>query len=513
MKLAVLFSLILSILHSILFYGQNKGISIFLFATVGLFLFITILQKQEKKKNKKALILSVPILLLSATYFIFNNSFFNVMNIIVILFLFLIMTLVAVLGEIKPQRIIENIVVLFFGPLEEIANSAREISKCFSKKEENVENKPKRKNILAKQIAKGILISLPILIIVLILLSTADETFALIFSNTFKTIFNLINLRTIYSLLFRMLIIMALTLYFIGIILKIVNNKLNNEEVKNKNGIKIEGITLSTLLTLLNVIYLLFAGVQGMHIIEQMQNPNITNYASYARTGFFQLMAVSIINFVIILISKNNKKEIGAGIKKYIKLMNVILAIFTIIILITSVLRMRLYEQEYGYTFLRLMVYFIQITELILIVPTIIYILKEKFKILNWYLVITIIMYTALNFVNLDYIIAKGNIDRYFASTESKREIDFSYLQKHTSTDAIPEIIRLLEAEDKNLRTSVNNYLYEKQLESESRKDTWQSFNISRNRAKKELEKLNLQYKIFENRELNIRRNIIENII
>ena len=100
-------------------------------------------------------------------------------------------------------------------------------------------------------------------------------------------------------------------------------------------------------------------------------------------------MVVSIINFVIILISKNNKKETTEGIKKYIKIMNVALAIFTIIILITSVLRMKLYEKEYGYTFLRLMVYWTQITELILIIPTIIYILKEKFQIFKYFLTIT----------------------------------------------------------------------------------------------------------------------------
>ena len=490
MKLAVLLSLILSISHSILFYGQNKGISIFLFTIAALFFFITILQKLGKIKNKNALLISIPIIILSATYFIFNNSFFNIMNIIIILLLFLIMTIKAVLGEIKPEKLLENLFILFFGPLDEIDNSTAEIKKSIIKSEENNQ---KKGNHLAKQIIKSVLISLPIILIVLVLLSSADETFASIFNNAFEAIFDFINLQSIFNLILRLIIIIALTIYFIGIILKITNNKLNNEQKENKKIIKIQGITLSTLLTLLNIIYLLFIGVQGLHIIEQMQNTNITNYANYARTGFFQLMTVSIINFIIILISKNNKQENSEKIKKYIKIMNVTLAIFTIIILITSVLRMRLYEQEYGYTFLRIMVYWVQITELILIIPTIIYILKENFKIFNYFLTITVTMYVIINFVNIDYIIAKGNIDRYFSNTGTRKEIDFNYLQNHTSTDAIPEIIRLLKTNDEKLNKIVNEYLAEKYYELKYENNSWQGFNFSRQNALKELEKADLE--------------------
>lgn len=491
MKLAIISSLILSIMHSILFYGQKWGISIFLFTIVGLFLFIQILQKNEKIKNKKALLLSIPIIILSATYFIFNNSFFNFFNIIVILALFAIMTISAVLGELKIQKIVVNTFILFFGPVEELDESAREISKNFTKKEE----KQKDKNPLPKQIGKGIIYSLPLLIIVIILLVTADEMFASIFNYIFSNIFRIINLKTIYSLVFRTFIIVALTFYFIGIIIKIKNNKLKQEETTNTSKIKIDAITLNTLLTLLNIVYLLFTITQGIYLIKQIQLNSIANYAQYARTGFFQLMAVSIINFVIILICKNNKKEVNSKVKGYTKTMNVILAIFTIVILVSSVIRMNLYKTEYGYTFLRLMVYFIQITELILIIPTIIYIIKEKFNIVKWYMAITICMYIIINFINIDYIIAKGNIDRYFKAEENqKNKIDFSYLKEKTSTDGLIEITRLLETEDKELKARANNYLLEQYEKLKKEKGSLQEFNISKMRAKKELEKLNLKY-------------------
>ena len=139
------------------------------------------------------------------------------------------------------------------------------------------------------------------------------------------------------------------------------------------------------------------------------------------------------------------------------------------------------------------MVYFVQITELLLIIPTLVYIVKEKFNIFKWYLPIIIIMYLTVNFMNIDSFISKGNIDKYILEKGTKREIDFNYL-KRTSTDALPEIIRLLEVDNKELRTEVNNYLFNEYENLKDKEMTFQNFNISELRAKKELEKLNLKY-------------------
>ncbi len=49
---------------------------------------------------------------------------------------------------------------------------------------------------------------------------------------------------------------------------------------------------------------------------------------------------------------------------------------------------MYLYEQEYGYTFLRLVVYFILATELMLAVPTCVYVFNKKISLLKYYIVI-----------------------------------------------------------------------------------------------------------------------------
>ena len=53
MKIAVIGSFLLAILHSILFYGEKFGISVFLFCIALGFLIIYIMQKNGKIKNAK----------------------------------------------------------------------------------------------------------------------------------------------------------------------------------------------------------------------------------------------------------------------------------------------------------------------------------------------------------------------------------------------------------------------------------------------------------------------------
>ena len=68
MKKLVIGSFALAILHSILFFGQDWGISVLLFAIPSVYLLIMFLQKNNKIQNKNALYISIPILLLSSTY-------------------------------------------------------------------------------------------------------------------------------------------------------------------------------------------------------------------------------------------------------------------------------------------------------------------------------------------------------------------------------------------------------------------------------------------------------------
>ena len=150
---------------------------------------------------------------------------------------------------------------------------------------------------------------------------------------------------------------------------------------------------------------------------------------------------------------------------------------------------MSLYEQEYGYTYLRLFVYFILATELILTIPIILYILEKNINLLKVSIIIVTTMYVALNFINIDNLIAKRNIDRYFENPD-KRTIDLNYLMKNTGTDAVSQISRLLNAKDKQVSKRVREYLYNGKEEYKKEEKKWQEFNLSKMKAERILEEL-----------------------
>lgn len=481
MKTAVIGSFLIAILHSILFYGQKLGLSVFLFCIALGFFVLTILEKNNKIKNRKALILSVPIILISATYFIFNNSFFNFINIFVLIILFALMIILAVFEKSSLKLLIYKIFSLILGSIEffeEAVGSIIEAVVGVFKKQ----NKSKTKNVKIGKIIKGLIVTIPILIVVLILLSSADSIFSNKLKDMLSTVFSfsIFESETYINLFFRLIIIIGITIYFIAILYNILEDKFCEKDVSETKPWKIDTIIGNTILTVLNLVYLIFCYIQISVLFMKIGDMQNFNYASYARQGFFQLMAVSIINFIIILITSKRKEEN----KKinYTKIMNLLLAVFTLIILFSSFYRMYLYEQAYGYTFLRLMVYFALITEIILIIPTIMYILNLNINLTKTYFVVIMLMYILVNYVNIDYMIAKKNIDRYFE--DENYELDMNYLQT-LSIDATEQILRLENVEDENVSNQLNYYLYK--VESETQDINLQNFNINRIIAKRQL--------------------------
>lgn len=192
-------------------------------------------------------------------------------------------------------------------------------------------------------------------------------------------------------------------------------------------------------------------------------------------------MFVSLINFAVIFTSQIYTKKDKQ--KKYTKVMSITIAIFTGIIIISAFMRMNLYEIEYGYTYLRLFVYAILITEFILLIPIIIKLLGKQINLLKITIIVITSVYVTLNFINIDSLIASKNINRYLKN--SKRDLDFYYLEISTGIDAIPDIVKLLNAQDKNLKEEVIRYLKSAKKQMNLKQVKWQEYNIAEERAKK----------------------------
>ena len=477
-------SIIFGIWSIILFFEKSIGLSILLFVAPFTIYIICKLEKKEKVVNRKAKFLMIPILLLSATYFIYNNKFFNIINVWLIIVLVAYMLYKLLNEDIKYNfSLITNTLKMYFKPFSFIETTFDKLANSFAERK-----KAKNKNDNTdrmKKIAKAIVITFPILLVVIVLLASADEVFGSIFANIEEWITKIILQIKIPELIGKVLLMALVSIYLLMFFTYIFDKyKMQKQELKKRKEPK-DNFTIKVILGTLNVVYVVFCAIQIQSLF--MKHVDI-NYAQYARQGFFQLMIVSIINLVMILIAKKSEKQDEKKSNIYINLMCIAMIIFTLIILVSSALRMYYYESAYGYTMLRLLVYCAIFTEAVLLIPTIAYILNIKINLSRVYLSVIITVYICMNFANFDAIIAKRNVDRYV----EKGKIDIEYLTKKTSTDAIPEIIRLeqLGGLDRLDQRALTKYINKIKVKLNEKDMDFRDFNLSKYNAKKLLEEL-----------------------
>lgn len=330
-----------------------------------------------------------------------------------------------------------------------------------------------------KKTIKSLLIIMPLIIIILLLLSSADMIFKNALSHMIDIPTNWFSSSTVFNILSRTVLCIFL-FFYIGGTLNYLLFTYANEEEEQTIVEKKDPHTIKMLLLVLNIIYLIFDIIQIKSLFLHSVSSNI-HYAEYARQGFFQLMIISVINITIILIAKKYKEKNTKKDKKYINIMSLIMVALTFIIIISSFLRMNLYEAQFGYTLLRLLVYITLLTETILLIPTIFHILNPKYNIVKAYMIIIISSYTIINFLNIDNIIATRNIKRY----DKKADIDINYLMNN-KTDNITTLAKFYEnTNNVEIKQQLDDYFHYIIIEM----DSFQEFNLSKYKAIHQLEK------------------------
>jgi len=457
--MTTLMILLLSILNSILFYDTKLGLNVLLFIIPLIIFLINTLK--NKIKNKKGLLFIIPITLLSSSYFIYDNMFFKILNCIVISILLILMYIYLIKPTFKINEVIYDTMNILFEPLA-----------CIGKFYKNIINKINKKNKskINKKKLKSIIIVIPIVLVIISMLCSADEMFGSIFENVFNIFGNFQSEK-----LTGRIITTTIIFTYLGATIYYLNNKYESTYRSSGKEIKLEEYTIKLLLTTLNITYLIFDFIQIRSLMFHHVSTNI-NYAEYARSGFFQLMFISLINLVILLISHKQNT-------KYNKTMSLIMVLLTFVIICSSFFRMYMYESAYGYTLLRLLVYVTLITLTILLIPTICYVLGLKINILKHYMIIIISIYTILSLSPVNYFIAHNNINRYYKTGK----IDIEYLENYSS-DNITLLTNLYnKTEDDNIKTELKYYF--KEIKRNIKINDLREFNISKTKALKNINK------------------------
>lgn len=482
-------SSIIGILFVVFFSESMLGINYFIFATLFISIVFFFIKNQKDFNIKIFVLFSLLILTFSSIYFRRTYELLRIIN------FFLIPILICYTPYVSLNKLSNNIfsdiVTQLFSGLGLIDKYIRQgINILFTYFKIN--KSPKVKGFVI-----GIVICIALLAIILPLMSSADYVFNY-FIGDFISILSNLNLLSGVS---KTILAFIVASYFFGFICNIFkDNKTDNKDSiagtdnnvndpiikyltkeKNSNDFTVTEMVCKIVLTVLNLIYLLFSTVQFNYLfLNNIDNSSFDfTYAEYARSGFFEMLTLTIINFLIIMIIRYITSKDKDFKNKYIKISLSLITIANYIMIISAFYRMHLYESTYGFTRLRLLVYLFLILESILMLLVIYGVWNYEYKIIRRGIVIITIFYLFLNFINIDGYIAKKNIDRYYDTDK----IDLNYLCHTLSDDALPELEQLIDDDDIMVRYKIKErfdkfYSY-----------NWQEYNIAKSKANKLHEK------------------------
>ena len=312
-------------------------------------------------------------------------------------------------------------------------------------------NKLDKKNSKYLYILIGLLITIPLFLIVFLLLTSADA----VFRDMADRLLDGMDFGDVFGIAWTV----CFMFFFSYCILVLFCKKTLNEEVKDsRKGEPLIAIPVASILSLL---YLVFSVVQILYLfLGNMQLPEGYTYAEYAREGFFQLLAVGILNLILVLIGLCYFRP-----NKVLKAVLTVMSACTFIMLASSAMRMIIYIQYYYLTFLRILVLWSLAVLFLIFAGVMIYTHKESFPLFRYSMVVVTCLYLCLSFSHPDYWIAKVNVESmqedrsdFFKGSPYK---DYYYLET-LSADAAPV---LLEWMDENGYQLDYYFQYEEELE------------------------------------------------
>ena len=234
----------------------------------------------------------------------------------------------------------------------------------------------------AKSILLGLVIAIPLLWIILALLSSAD----LVFGNIVEDILDCITFPELnedwVGVPFK---------FFLSFMAFYTWTACLPAEIffEGKEPRKFDAVVAITFNSLIAVVYLLFSGIQFVYLVGQMELPNGYTYAEYAHEGFYQLLAVTILNLILVSFCKKHFAD-----NRILKAILLIISGCTYVMIASSALRMYLYVGVYGLSHLRVYVLWLLVILTVWTTILIVGIFKEKlpyFRIITvfvsvWYL-------------------------------------------------------------------------------------------------------------------------------
>ena len=321
----------------------------------------------------------------------------------------------------------------------------------------------------AQQIVRGILITVPVVAIFGILLANADPVFDKY--SSFFTHWNLTE-ETIGRIIFAV-IVTTLAASFLSYSL---TQKAEAAEMRS-HARPLGHIETSILLGSVNVLFLGFIAIQLTYLFGGESNivAQGLTYAEYARRGFFELVAVAVISYLVLVVTemftaKDTEKHSHA-----FRILSSAVILQVGVIMISAFCRMWLYEEAFGFTTLRLYTHaFVVLLGFVFafLMYKILVEHRDNTFAFRTFLVVVVFV-AAMNFFNPDAFIAQKNLERFAVTGD----LDAAYLSA-LSSDATPVLLPALAMTTGKTQHELGHEFYTRLHREKTQ--YWMQWNLSR---------------------------------
>lgn len=294
--------------------------------------------------------------------------------------------------------------------------------KSFGKLPKTLRSVFDNKNEKMKGVGKvliGILCALPLLVIVVPLLISADGAFEGLIRKIGDNIGELIAQIAIGILITPFIISYAFGL-----------NKDENKEKPQKEIKGIDNAFVISFLSVLSIVYVTYLFSQLAYFVDAFKGilPETFIPSAYARRGFFEMSIIAGINFIVIYLAlllsrkKENKtsKAVG-GVCTFI-------IVFTLFLIATALAKMVIYIGYFGMTVLRIGTSAFMIFLAIVFIALIFRCFIKKVPVIKIALVTATCVLLALGFMNVGKFVAEYNVNAY--KNNKLQTIDVNTIKK-----------------------------------------------------------------------------------
>ncbi len=293
-----------------------------------------------------------------------------------------------------------------------------------------------RKGAVA-EVMIGVVVAIPVLTIAMLLLTSADKVFESVLSGGLNSM-----LTTDGSGLIKLFFAMILTFMLFSLLYGVLRPSCQNMHCAVKDSAFPE-LTASVTVILLDLVYVAFAVVQVRYLFMGAKSVHMAGgYAAYARSGFFQLVAVALLTLLLI----------GYMLKKYgssrrIRVLCGLTAALTVVIDFSAFFRMRLYIGAYGLSLLRVLTLWAMAMILLCLLAVAIKACRPDIVVYPALMAVILGTWVCLNLANVDRIVAENQVARYNAGKTEWETINSLIMEQ--SPDAIPAYDHLADDEAK----------------------------------------------------------------